>query len=542
MAQETRKPTQEQQAVIDALRAGAPSIEVGSFAGTGKTTLAEMTVESMPKGTKFLYIVFGNKNAKEAKERFERFGEENVVCKTVDALALANFPRQKGENVDLGHYKRQDVERLLGMNFKEAKKTLEGFEEFCNSDALYIENPNVQALWDMMEIKKLNPSFSFIKKSFHLNLALNPKDLPVNKYGKYDVILMDEYQDTNPVTLAIAQKIAAKSYLKVGDQHQSIYGFRGASNAMGADKGALKLYLSNSFRFNQSIADKANAILSLYKGETQKIIGLSTQTNMRNACMISRTNSNLIHVVKKLYEGKIPFKTIREASALFDLPMSIHSMQEGKEPRDSCKFLKWEHDKFKKGNFGDTFIDYLKDSARQNRDIELSSAVKITEEIPFGLLGDMEKQTNAYNKQADLNAQFFLSSIHTAKGLEWDYVKIGDDTFDYPRMIAEHIYGEVGEINTQGYNFLEKFREDVQGGFVKQNVVEEFNLLYVALTRAKVKVEYSPSIAVLLNEQDANNAVKEAYDRVVEQSQKQEEAQERLNQNFRKSVLSQFVK
>lgn len=512
------QPTEEQANAIGLLRSGVPLIEVGSFAGTGKTSLYEMCVEAMPDTTKFLYLVFNKSGEREAKERFAHF--DNINAKTVDALAYRNFPSSK---ITIGFYKRQDIERLLKLNGKEAKKTLTLFEEFCNSGELCIANANVQAFWDMMETGKINPSFSFIKKTFHLNLALTPDNLPINKYDRYDVVLIDEFQDTNPVTLEIAKLIRAKSYMRVGDHHQSIYGFMGANNVMGQDSDAVQCYLTQSFRFNQQIADKANAILSLYKGETKPIIGLSKQTSLKSACMISRTNAKLISVIQKLYDSKIPYKTIREASALFDLPISIHSLQRGEEARKSCAFLKWEHEKFKKENSSGSFIDYLQNTAKLNSDIELGSAVKIAKEIKYDLLVKMEEQTNIYNNQEGLNVQYFLSSIHTAKGLEWDYVKIGDDLYDYAYMIADHIYGQYGEIsNPLQYDFVESFKEDYQGGFVKGSTIEEFNLLYVALTRAKVKVEYPNSVEALFSKKKANEAICAAYQNILEKEEKQE--------------------
>lgn len=512
------QPTEEQADAIGLLRSGVPLIEVGSFAGTGKTSLFEMCVEAMPRTTKFLYIIFNKSGEKEAKERFARF--DNITAKTVDALAYRNFP---SNNITIGFYKRQDIERLLKLNNKEAKKTLALFEEFCNGGELCIHNANVQAFWDMMEAGKINPSFSFIKKTFHLNLALTPDNLPINRYDKNDVILLDEFQDTNPVTLEIAKLIRAKSYMRVGDHHQSIYGFRGASNVMGQDKEAVQCYLTQSFRFNQQIADKANAILSLYKGETKPLIGLSKQTSMKSACMISRTNAKLISVIQKLYDSKIPFKTIRDASALFDLPISIHSLQCGREARKSCTFLKWEHDKFKKENTSGSFIEYLEVVSKQNNDVELKTAAKIAKEISYDKLEKMEEQTNIYNKQEGLSVQYFLSSIHTAKGLEWDYVKIGDDIYDYAYLVAEHIYGQYGEVsNPSKYDFVESFKEDYQGGFVKESTIEEFNLLYVALTRAKVKVEYPNCVESLLDKETANKQIHAAYQEILEREEKQE--------------------
>ena len=52
-----------------------------------------------------------------------------------------------------------------------------------------------------------------------------------NLKDKYDVVLLDEVQDSNMVTLSVFNQFNAKRVM-VGDSHQKIYGFRGAIDAM----------------------------------------------------------------------------------------------------------------------------------------------------------------------------------------------------------------------------------------------------------------------------------------------------------------------
>uniref|UniRef100_UPI0013D42A21 UvrD-helicase domain-containing protein n=1 Tax=Klebsiella pneumoniae TaxID=573 RepID=UPI0013D42A21 len=47
---------------------------------------------------------------------------------------------------------------------------------------------------------------------------------------QFGLIMVDEWQDTNEVTMDIVLEQDARLIL-VGDRHQSIYGFRGATNA-----------------------------------------------------------------------------------------------------------------------------------------------------------------------------------------------------------------------------------------------------------------------------------------------------------------------
>ncbi|AHX01109.1 hypothetical protein M316_0044 [Nitrincola phage 1M3-16] len=76
----------------------------------------------------------------------------------------------------------------------------------------------------------------------------------------YDIIYVDEAQDTNPCVLDIIQRQSCK-IIYVGDQYQSIYQFRGAVNAMEIITAPSKT-LTKSFRYGEKIAAAAKWIIS----------------------------------------------------------------------------------------------------------------------------------------------------------------------------------------------------------------------------------------------------------------------------------------
>jgi DNA helicase-2/ATP-dependent DNA helicase PcrA len=87
--------------------------------------------------------------------------------------------------------------------------------------------------------------------------------------GRYDAVLVDEYQDTNALQGTIVDLMAAghKNVTAVGDDAQCIYRFRGAepSNMRAfAERwtGALMLPLAVNYRSTPQILDVANAVLS----------------------------------------------------------------------------------------------------------------------------------------------------------------------------------------------------------------------------------------------------------------------------------------
>jgi DNA helicase-2/ATP-dependent DNA helicase PcrA len=88
--------------------------------------------------------------------------------------------------------------------------------------------------------------------------------------ARYRVVLLDEYQDTSVVqTRLLARLFSDHGVMAVGDPHQSIYGWRGASAAnlkrfahdFGGESQVVEYPLSISWRNAEEILDAANAVV-----------------------------------------------------------------------------------------------------------------------------------------------------------------------------------------------------------------------------------------------------------------------------------------
>jgi ATP-dependent helicase/nuclease subunit A len=87
-----------------------------------------------------------------------------------------------------------------------------------------------------------------------------------------DLVLVDEFQDTNPLQLAIFVELAklSKASIWVGDQKQAIYGFRGTDSALIQEiltvveswGGTLGQPLSDSWRSTPSLVGLTNAVFA----------------------------------------------------------------------------------------------------------------------------------------------------------------------------------------------------------------------------------------------------------------------------------------
>lgn len=267
---------------------------------------------------------------------------------------------------------------------------------------------------------------------------------------KFDGILLDEAQDTNPVTSAILNEQNTARIL-VGDPHQQIYGFRGAIDAMEQLNSTQTCYLTHSFRFNQTIASLANKLLHSFKGELHRIKGIGEYGDMGKVkppyTIISRTNAGLfdeavVHYRKYslAYLGTqgLTFKAIEDAYQL--------SRERPDKVKDS--FLK---------RFND--LESLKEYAKSVDDFELLSLCKVTDTYKDTDIPNLIKRIKRKTIKDPAKADIILTTTHKAKGLEFDHVKMVND---FIPLVKDDSIIEVQMADP-----------------------EEINLLYVSITRTK---------------------------------------------------------
>ena len=115
----------------------------------------------------------------------------------------------------------------------------------------------------------------------------------------YPFVMVDEYQDTNALQGAIVRLLAADhdNVMAVGDDAQSIYGFRGANfrNIMDFPitfPGTRLITLEQNYRSTQSILDATNAIIEQARERYSKVL-FTTKADGTPPLLVSAYNENV---------------------------------------------------------------------------------------------------------------------------------------------------------------------------------------------------------------------------------------------------------
>ena len=461
--------TKEQQDCIIAAQE-QKDLKIKAYAGTGKTsTLVEIAKRLGGKG---LYLAYNKAIQLDATQKFP----SHTDCKTAHSIAYGGMYGNINGRVEtlnpLTVLKHVDLHAVSSYQpYEIAFLVIKVLRVFCNTskpaiDNSILEHPDFSVInadkKDNSEISNYliekatqywsesikDYSILPIEHDFYLKMyqLANP-----NIGCKYDYILFDECQDANPVIIDIILKQQCQK-ICVGDEHQQIYSWRGAVNAYDQFKGDA-YYLSQSFRFGDEIARLASSILYLKKEKLaikgdRTINSVVTREKPKSYTYLCRTNAGLIsrvidNVKKKLHVVSGTAEVLELAKSGFALYKGNNEQIKHNKIRG---FKDWEALKKFKDDFEDPDVTFL---------------VNIIDRYGDRFDEVIEQVENARYVKAE-DADIIFSTIHKAKGREWENVVIGDDF----------------TLFNQDDGMLELLKEHS----------EEFNLLYVAITRAKYKL------------------------------------------------------
>ena len=327
-------------------------------AGSGKTrVLTYRIAHLMQQGIdafSILALTFTNKASREMKARIaELVGEgeaKNLWMGTFHSV-FARILRQEADKLgfprDFTIYDTQDSNRLIASiikemgldkdiyKFKQIRNRISSFKNSLITVKAYHNDPDLQEADAMSRRPKLGEIYKeYVERCFKAgamdfddlllktNELLNMHPQVLAKYqDRFRYILVDEYQDTNHSQYLIVRALSDRfqNICVVGDDAQSIYGFRGANinNILNFQKDyqEVKLYrLEQNYRSTKNIVNAANSIISHNKNKIEKEVWTANVEGSRIKVQRCTTDAD---------EGR------EVASQIFELKM--HEQRQNKE-------------------------------------------------------------------------------------------------------------------------------------------------------------------------------------------------------------------
>lgn len=282
--------------------------------------------------------------------------EDNKSRIRADVEALAEYMKELGYDIVDG-------------DFRYVRKVLSAINTLNSSLTFHPEN--VSSRYEFVELKMGVDDFQSLRTSMFVrglvSKSINVGDIPlyclyalmkreevIRKWkGRYDVMVVDEFQDLSLLHLQILSYIA-KTLIVIGDMKQQIYEFNGAcphivAEYMRMHPGARICNLTQSFRCGQEVANFATEVIrpndvsiKAFTGHNRgssvsivkraelswrEIIGnmaaekrLNGYGGMTNTMFLYRNNASAIPIIEELYKNKIPFRCSKFAK-IMDIPI-----------------------------------------------------------------------------------------------------------------------------------------------------------------------------------------------------------------------------
>jgi superfamily I DNA/RNA helicase len=293
------------------------------------------------------------------------------------------------------------------------------------------------------------------------------------------MFLIDECQDTTEVMLEIFKLVNAKKKIMLGDTHQNIYSYMNTVNGFEVLHDTIKLKLTKSFRCTPGIAQEIERFGKKYFGSDFQFKGNENRTKMPDnptKGYLSRSNGGLIENIIDKNNNKETYYLIRGIKEIFSLPVALHKINNNEHVNDiKFKYLKVLYKEYL--NSDNLFSDYLTFlNEKMSKNIHLCSCINI-------LLNIYSKKINIYDiiqetKFMSTNPNITLATAHTYKGQEADIIYLHND-----------LNAALGKaLNTLYKMDILKDCFEITKLEATKEVIEMFNIYYVAMSRAKYEL------------------------------------------------------
>ncbi len=370
-------------------------------AGTGKTRtitfrMAHMVANLGIKPNSILGVTFTNKAAKEMQERLGNL----IKVKKADRPLLCTFHKLgllilKKEISKLGYHKNFSIYGPAEQSsiIREALKKFKAEKSFDRKMIMAsignLKNRGISEI-DYADSELFDPDdpysvateycYRFYQDKLHFYNAIDFDDILrltielfrkhpeiAEEYSrKYQYIMVDEYQDTNSIQFEMVRALTSThdNLCVVGDDDQSIYGFRGAdiTNILSFEKHfprAKVIKLEQNYRSTSPILDLANNVIKVNKERRDKNLW-SNKQNEHDPLLWAMSDSDHeaqviveeitqyqakgfpLHEVAILYRSNTQIPPFEDELRLSQVPYTIFGGQkfyEKKEIKDLIAYM-----------------------------------------------------------------------------------------------------------------------------------------------------------------------------------------------------------
>ncbi|EIF32075.1 DNA/RNA helicase, superfamily I [Burkholderia sp. Ch1-1] len=469
------KPTAEQRAVVDTV-VGGGDLKIKAYAGAGKTSTLRLVADSLT-GRRGSYLAFNREIAEHARRRFP----SNVSARTVHSLAYNSVSSALTARVNFQAEPSHELAARFGLGpiqvptitgktvevtpFEIGQMIVDGLGRFCRSAQrdpepyhIPVDEKVHDKAADWLRESLLPYVVRLWQESTHPRgrSAIAP-DVYLKVWAQTephidaDFILFDEAQDSDGVMLSVLGRQRHAQIIYVGDPYQQIYEWRGAVNAM-AQIDAHERALTESFRFGPMVAALASRILGLLDERTpirgQDTIGSilvddPTVSPPVDAILCRKNVTAIWQLAAGVEAGYKPAIRMNPAE-IVAFANGADQLQAGKRAFRPAAFSLFE-----------TWKD-AQAFAQSAVGRDLHPIVRIVDEFGTDYLRALARRITP-----EASADYVISTVHRAKGLEWKRVKVAND-FRFKTI--------------DGRLMLEQ---------------DEMRLLYVAVTRARHVLDIS---------------------------------------------------
>jgi DNA helicase-2/ATP-dependent DNA helicase PcrA len=484
------KPTEEQERIFLFLKKRPEHLLIKAYAGAGKTSTIVEAVKMLPSDKNIMFLAFNKHIQTELKTKLP----EHVRCYTTYGLGTSAIKRKYGDKIVFDEFKADKIilKKSKSWNLHEELKTQERVDFYLNSIkklanlcrlTLTVKPDYIPYIADRYEINNLSKPEDIKRVLKVLDEMSKDRDsfdftdmvyLPAIDNGIWmfpqDYVFVDEIQDVNRCQIRMIEKCLKRDkktgkvlgrLITVGDFFQGIYGFNGADEKsfewFEKFPNTKVLPLSHSFRCAKNIIVEANRLVPEIKA-----LDNAPEGTVREGDVLTEAESGdfvLCRTTMPLVKLFFEFLVQHKKAIIKGSDIGIHLIELiGKIATLSELKTFWENE----------LLDFRKDLKSKgvlNPD-EHSGYVALEDKVSTLLfLAKISKSIDDLKEKIQLIFTdeiqgICLSTVHKAKGLEANRVFI-----IRPDLLPMKV-------------------------FKSWQQIQEKNLNYVAITRAKTELIY----------------------------------------------------